>query len=177
MWEREICYVPLDVTHSMTFEVLLALEKFESESRQASNHQFIGNMKGKASFQLTLIAPWWNNQLNIESLANKCHDKKRRYYRFRRLTEHSNQMHCVNSVRILIQANHPKKTFLRWSEKTEEGLELRWYWGIIMNCICENGNIVILICSSLLEIHSKVFMDGNVGLLVFVPEEKGLEGG
>lgn len=46
-----------------------------------------------------------------------------------------------------------------------------------MNCICENGNIVILICSSLLEIHSQVFMDGNVGLLVFVPEKERLEGG
>ena len=35
-----------------------------------------------------------------------------------------------------------------------------------MNCISENGSIAILICSSLLEIHSKVFMDGKVGLLL-----------
>lgn len=46
-----------------------------------------------------------------------------------------------------------------------------------MNCISENGSIAILICSSLLEIHSKVFMDGKVGLLVFVPEKERLEGG
>lgn len=46
-----------------------------------------------------------------------------------------------------------------------------------MNCICENGSIVILICSSQLEIHSEVFMDGKIGLLVFVPEKERLEGG
>ena len=44
-------------------------------------------------------------------------------------------------------------------------------------CICQNGSIVILIHSSLLEIHSEVFMDGKIGLLVFVPEKERLEGG
>ena len=44
-------------------------------------------------------------------------------------------------------------------------------------CICQNGSIVILIHSSLLEIHSEVFMDGKIGLLAFVPEKERLEGG